>query len=109
MTDKNTYWISDGDTAALVTGADERDRLLPLGWTVADEEPTDGWVHIWHYGIEQPGRVPVSAVPELWAPMGWVTGPPPGGVHPFAPTPQAKAAESKPQSKPAAGGSTDKE
>lgn len=110
MTEANKHWLTDGqDTFALVSGDDERDRLVPLGWSVSDE-PTDGWVHIWHEGIEQPGRVPAAALPELWGPLGWVAGPPPGGTHPVVSEPPAAApAESKPQSKPAAGGTAKKE
>lgn len=104
MTEVKKYWLADAeDNFALVAGADERDRLVPLGWTVTDE-PTDGWVHIWREGIEQPGRVPVSALRELWGPLGWVAGPPPGGVHPSTPEAPAAAAESKTEPKPAAGG-----
>lgn len=105
MTEAKKYWLTDGeDTYALVSGAEERDRLIPLGWTVADE-PADGWVHIWREGIEQPGRVPVATLPELWGPLGWVAGPPPGGTHPVAPEPPADPpAETKTEPKPAAGG-----
>jgi hypothetical protein len=102
---KQTYWIVDElDTYALVTGADERDRWVREGWAVA-EEPTDGWVNIWHEGIEQPGRVSVAALRDLWARRGWVAGPPLGGTHPATPEPPAdQPAESKPELKPAAGG-----
>lgn len=105
---KQSYWIVDElDTYALVTGADERDLWVRGDWAAA-EEPTDGWVCIWHEGVEQPGRVDVLGLRDLWSKRGWVAGPPPGGVHPFAPEPPAKPqAESKPQSKPAAGGSTE--
>jgi hypothetical protein len=106
MTEAKKYWLTDGQgDFAVVASAEERDRWLPLGWSVTDE-PTDGWVHIWRDGIEQPGRVPVTALADLWGPRGWVAGPPPEGTHPFAPQPSAKApAESKTESKPAAGGS----
>jgi hypothetical protein len=103
---KQTYWIADEvGTHALVTGADERDRWVRGDWALA-EEPTEGWVHIWHEGIEQPGRVTVAALRDLWAARAWVAGPPPGGVHPFAPEPPAEP-ESKPKSRSAAGGSTE--
>ena len=62
MTEPKKYWLVDGEgNHALVVGAEERDRLIPLGWTATDE-PADGWVHIWREGIEQPGRVPMSAL-----------------------------------------------
>jgi hypothetical protein len=108
MTDPKKYWLTDGeDGYAVVAGAEERDRWVPLGWTETDE-PTDGWVPIWRDGIEQPGRVPLSAVRELWGPMGWVVGPPPGGVHPATPEPPAAAA-AEPKPKSAAGGDAKKE
>lgn len=108
MADPKKYWMTDGaDEHAVVSGADERDRLIPFGWTVTDE-PTEGWVYIWREGIAEPGRVPVAAVETLWGPLGWSAGPPPGGVHPFASQPSAEPAESKP-SKPAAGGDAKKE
>lgn len=105
MTDKNTYWISDSEgTHALVTGAEERDRYKVLGWVDA-KEPTEGWLHIWRDGIEQPGLVPTSALDTLWGPLGWVAGPPPGGVHPATSASRAdQSAETKPEPKPAAGG-----
>lgn len=104
----NQYWIVDevGDHA-LVTGAAERDRLLLEHWRTA-EEPADGFVHIWHEGIELPGRVPVSSLRELWSHRGWVAGPPPGGVHPFAEQPSAVQAEPK-SSKAASVGDAKKE
>jgi hypothetical protein len=95
MTGVKTYWLTDGqDTFALVAGADERDRMVPLGWTATDE-PTEGWVHIWREGIEQPGRVPVATLRDLWGPLGWVAGPPPGGTHPATPEPPAEPPEAE--------------
>jgi hypothetical protein len=109
MADPKKYWLTDGAVDfAVVSGADERDRLIPFGW-VATEEPAEGWVYIWRAGVAEPGRVPVTAVETLWGPLGWVAGPPPGGVHPVAPQPSADpAVETKP-SKPAAGGDAKKE
>lgn len=105
MTELKQYWLADGqDNFALVAGTDERDRWVPLGWSET-EEPTEGWVHMWREGIEQPGRVPVATLRELWGPLGWVAGPPPGGVHPSTPEPPAAVpAESKTEPKSAAGG-----
>lgn len=107
MTDKN-YWLFDGQsTYSLVAGAEERDRFVGLGWSEADE-PTDGFVHVWRFGIAEPGRTPLAALREVYQPAGWVAGPPPGGSHPFADAPSSvDAAESKASpkpSKPAAGG-----
>lgn len=104
---KQTYWIVGGeaDTYALVTGAPERDAYLRSGDWVAADEPTDGWVHIWHEGIDQPGRVTVAALRDLWSRRNYVAGPPPDGTHPFAPeAPADPSAETKPEPKPAAGG-----
>jgi hypothetical protein len=108
MSEPRKYWLTDGaGEFAVASGADERDRLLPLGWSVADE-PDDGWVYIWREGIAEPGRVPVKAVETLWGPNGWVVGPPPGSAHPSSlESPAEPAAEAKP--KPAAGGSAKKE
>lgn len=111
MTEPKKYWLTDGDSYAVATGVEERDRLIPLGWAETDE-PAEGWVHIWHPEIEQPGRVPVTALPDLWEPRGWSVGPPPGSAHPAAavkaePAPAADPAETK-SSKTAAGGTTAK-
>jgi hypothetical protein len=105
MADTSKFWLHNEERQyALVTSEAARDRLLVDGWKQGDE-PADGWVHIWREGIEQPGLVPVSALETLWGPIGWVAGPPPGGVHPATEAPHAdKPAESKPDSKPAAGG-----
>jgi hypothetical protein len=105
MADTSKFWLHDGEQhCALVTGEAERDRLLAAGWQ-RGSEPAGGWVHIWREGIEQPGLVPVSALETLWGPLGWVAGPPPGGVHPVTSAPRAdQPAETKPDPKPAAGG-----
>lgn len=96
-------WVSDGRTFALVS-AEDRDRLVPLGWTVTDK-PTEGFVSVWRDGIEMPGRVTVAGLRDLWGPLGWVAGPPPGSARPATPEPPAEpVAESKPEIKPAVGG-----
>lgn len=89
-------WISDGDTFAVLDDPSEltlaqRDG----GWAPAADPPDDAWVFIWLAGVEQPGRVPVSALRELWGPRGWAAGPPPGGTHPAAPKPAAVTAAPK--------------
>lgn len=84
MTDKKTYWIHDGgDTYALVTGIEERDRYVGAGWTETDE-PTSGFVMAWRDGIAKPGRPSVEALREVYQPAGWLAGPPEDGAHPFA-------------------------
>lgn len=99
----NQYWMVDevGDHA-VVTGATTRDAYLREHWTQADK-PTDGFVYIWHEGIEQPGRVTVEALGTMWSHRGWVAGPPPDGDHPFSPQPSAEPAETKPAKSAAAG------
>jgi hypothetical protein len=99
MTDKKSYWIHDGgDTYALVTGAEQRDRYVGAGW-VETEEPTAGFVTVWRDGIAQPGRTSVVALREVYQPAGWLAGPPADGVNPFEAV-QAETsapAESKPK------------
>lgn len=89
MTDPKTYWLTDGqDHYALVTGAEERDRWIPLGWTLVDAEPVDaGRVWAWHDGVELPAAFPANIFRDLWEPRGWQAGPPPGSPHPFAALP----------------------
>ena len=105
---KQSYWIAGGedDTHALVTGAAERDAYLHTGdWAAADEPDDSDWVYIWHEGGETPGRYPAASLRDLWSRRGYVAGPPPGGVHPFAAEPPADPpADPKPETKAAAGG-----
>lgn len=91
MTEKDPYWLTDGQgTYAVVTGAAERDRFLPLGWTDADEPDPNrgGFVYAWRDGIAEPGPAPLAYFREVLTPTGWVAGPPPGGEHPFQPARQ---------------------
>lgn len=117
MTDKQTYWLADQTgKKALVTGAAERDRWVPLGWVEADEPAAGEFVYARHDGIEQPAEFPASAFREVWEPRGWVAGPPPEPVSPFngdqlpapasSPTPQPEKAPKSTTSSTAAGGST---
>jgi hypothetical protein len=108
---KQTYWIADEtDNYGLVTGADERDRWVREGWRATEEPAASDWVYIWHADAAEPGRYPLSALRDLWGPRGWVAGPPPGGAHPATPEPLAEQpAETKPEPKPAAGGTAKKE
>lgn len=80
---KNTYWLADeAGNKALVTGADERDRFLPLGWSLA-EEPVDNEL-VWarHEGIADAALFPAQAL-AAWAAKGWVAGAPPEPVNPL--------------------------
>lgn len=113
MTDKQTYWLADQTgKKALVTGAAERDRWVPLGWAEADEPTGTEFVYARMEGVEQPAEFPASAFKEIWEPRGWVAGPPPEPVSPFngdqpapvtAPEPEKSA---KSTTSTAAGGST---
>lgn len=107
MTARQQYWVADpgGGDHALVSGAAERDDLLRQGWTETDEPTGDVMVTIWHENVAEPGRVPASALRDLWSHRGWAAGPPPGSTHPAeAATTEAVAAEKDKTSKPAAGG-----
>lgn len=117
MSGKKQYWLRDesGDHA-LVTGADERDRLVREGgWTETDE-PSEGFVYVWREGCPAPGRVSVEALPVLWEPRGFAAGPPPGSAHPaevqaaraVAEQATAEPAETKTR-KSTAGGDAEKE
>lgn len=81
MTDKTTYWMctpADG-TYALIEGAAERDRLMPLGWQVTSEPGPTDFVYMSHEGIELPGRIPMQAAAN-WQAMGWMFSGPPAPV-----------------------------
>jgi hypothetical protein len=119
MTEKQTYWLVDatGDHA-LITGADERDRWVPLGWTPADEPIGDAFVWAWLDGITVPARFPAAALAEVFGPKGWVAGPPPQAVSPFngdqavpaaAPTTSTAAAPAAPAKSTVAAGDATKE
>lgn len=91
MTSKKSYWLTDGyGTAAQVEGAEERDRWLPLGWQVIDDEDAlTGATHVWlkHEGHGGRQRFPVESV-ELWQAKGWQPSDPPPPSDPFnAPAP----------------------
>lgn len=98
MTEK-TYWLICDGAYALATGELERDRWIPLGWAVADADPTgQDRVWAWHDGVELPAQFGASAFASLWEPRGWKPGPPPGGDHPFGfvPGPPPVAAQTPP-------------
>jgi hypothetical protein len=98
VTEKQTYWLADAEgNHALVTGADERDRWVPLGWEHTDTEPaTDARVWAWHADIEHPALFPAESFAAFWEPRGWQAGPPAGGDHPFAEQPSPVGAQDDP-------------
>lgn len=85
MTDKKTYWLVDttGKTA-LVEGAAERDRWVPLGWSETDVEP-DGDSLVWASceGVEEPALFPAGVLAEVWSAKGWTPSAPPEPVNPM--------------------------
>jgi hypothetical protein len=115
MTDQKTYWLADAlGNRALVTGAAERDRWVPLGWYEVDEPTGNELVHAWHAGIDVPALQPARALRDVWGPRGWEPGPPPVPVSAFNAdqtdvTRPAVADDPAPISKPAAGGVVKKE
>jgi hypothetical protein len=108
MTEKKTYWMTNQQTgySALVTGAAEHDRWSAQGFTEADE-PTTGFVHVWHEGIENPGVLPIEALTQVYSSLGWVAGPPPGGDRP-ADAPFGESADTIAKADPAAAKTTSK-
>lgn len=108
MTD-TSYWLVDSlGVYAYVTGDDERDRWIPLGWTLAEEPRGNEFVHAWHAGIDVSALQPASALREIWGPRGWEPGPPPAPVNPFNADPPeatrpAVVDEPVPSSRPVAG------
>lgn len=96
MAEKKTFWLADGyGSKALVTGVEERDRWVPLGWSEAGEpEPGE---RVWMRHAEHGGRARFPAeVVELWQQMGWEPSDPEPPVNPFnAPRP-ADVAEPAP-------------
>lgn len=83
MAEKKTYWLADGyGVKALVVGAAERDRWVPLGWSEADEPAPDD--RVWLRHEDHGGRALFPApVVELWQQKGWQPSDPPPPVSPF--------------------------
>lgn len=78
MTAKKDFWLVDETgNKALVQGADDRDRLLPLGWSEATEPTGDEQVWMSHPEVENPARFPAGALAQ-WQVLGWQPGLPPG-------------------------------
>lgn len=83
MAEKKTYWLADGYGAkALITGADERDRWVPLGWAETDEPVPGDMVWMRHVDHGGPARFPAEVV-ELWKAKGWEPAHPPEPTNPF--------------------------
>lgn len=106
MTALQKYWLVDETGAkALVEGAEQRDRFLPLGWTETDE-PT-GTEFVWARcpGVADPARFPAETL-EAWATRGWAPGAPPSPFDVLSPAaePQPARQVTDKQQKPAAGG-----
>jgi hypothetical protein len=115
MTEKQTYWLADrAGNKALVEGAAERDRWVPLGWAEADEPTGDELVWASFEGVEDPAQFPAEVFLEVWGPKGWTPSAPPEPVDPLtgirpprpvpATPPAAAPAETTVQGKTAAGG-----
>lgn len=121
MTNKQTYWLADANgNKALVEGAAERDRWLPVGWTESTEPSGDEKVWCRIDGVQNPALFPAAAIPELWGPKGWAPSAPPEPISPVtgesalaapAPVPTTSAVEAaeQPSTKTAAAASGDKE
>jgi hypothetical protein len=81
MTEKTQYWLrnpADG-TFAVADGAEERDRLIPLGSELADEPTDPDFVWMRHDDIADPARIPFGAREHFLA-RGWTFGAPPAPV-----------------------------
>ena len=80
MAEKKTYWLTDGyGNKALVTGAEERDRWVPLGWSETTE-PVDAEM-VWMHNATTDGRAQFAAgVVETWRALGWEPSAPPEPV-----------------------------
>ncbi|MEU4367554.1 hypothetical protein [Micromonospora chersina] len=96
MTEKKTYWLTDGYGAkALIEGAEQRDRWKPLGWSETDEpEPGD---RVWLRHEDHGGRAlfPVESV-ALWQQKGWQPSDPPEPINPFNAAQPADVTEAAP-------------
>ena len=78
MTGPKTYWLVDRTgNKALVEGAAERDRWVPLGWAEAEEPTGDELVWASFDGVEQPAQFPHDIFREVWEPKGWTAAAPP--------------------------------
>lgn len=82
MADKKIWVRSPNGEYALLSGPEERDRFVPLGWAETTEEPgPDAWVWMRFDGVEKPAKFPIGSVPH-WTLVGWYPGAPPEHVDP---------------------------
>lgn len=80
---KTKYWMTDGYGAkALIEGADQRDRWVPLGWSETGEPVAGERVWMRHPDIAVPALFAAEAV-HLWQQKGWEPAAPPEPVSPF--------------------------
>lgn len=85
MTDKK-IWVSrpgnERTEFALLSGAAERDQLVPFGWAEPSAEPgPDAWVWMRYEGIDGAQVFPIESVPH-WTAKGWFPAAPPEHVDP---------------------------
>lgn len=109
MTALQKYWLVDETGAkALVEGATERDRLVPLGWAETSEPTGSEFVWARCPGVADPARFPAETL-LAWATKGWEPGAPPSPFDVLADD-VSPAVEPQParqvtdKQKPAAGG-----
>lgn len=77
---KSLYWLTNADGhKARVEGAEQRDRWLPLGWSVADEPVTGDMVYLEHEVSGGRALFPAAVVPA-WGELGWQPAAPPEPV-----------------------------
>ena len=110
MAEKKTYWMQDhAGNKALITGAEERDRWIPHGWTDTDEPGDRDFVWLRHPDLGEPTNPIVWAARDYWQGRDWVPGAPPEPVNPAldpaltAPREKPAKAEKATTSKPATG------
>lgn len=77
---EKTYWLTDGyGNKAQVTGAAERDRWVPLGWSETIEPAGDE--RVWMRHTDHGGHAQFAAgVVETWRALGWEPSAPPEPV-----------------------------
>ncbi|WP_422744355.1 hypothetical protein ACN27B_08725 [Micromonospora sp. WMMD754] len=77
---KTNYWLTDGYGAkALATGAEERDRWVPRGWSESTEPA--GSDQVWMRHTDHGGHAQFAAdVVETWRALGWEPSAPPEPV-----------------------------
>ncbi|WP_329013233.1 hypothetical protein OG271_04030 [Micromonospora rifamycinica] len=77
---RTDYWLTDGyGNKALVVGAEERDRWVPLGWAETTEPAGDDMVWMRHAGHGGHAQFAAGVV-ETWQSLGWEPSAPPEPV-----------------------------